>query len=225
MDYCQKNKLPLFIFGLGSNILVRDKGIRGVALKIGNNLKEIKISEQEIYAQAGVRLSELARRAADNSLSGLEFAEGIPGSLGGAVVMNAGAYAGEMKDVVLEVEAISQSGEIRIFPATDLGFGYRQSVFQHNDYVVLAVKMKLRTGVKAEIQSKMREYAHSRREKQPLEYPSAGSVFKRPTGYYVGPMIEKIGLKGYRVGGAQVSAKHAGFIVILIMQVPETYWN
>ena len=212
-EYCQKNKQPLFIFGLGSNIVVRDKGIRGVALKIGNTLKEIQISGQEIYAQAGVRLSELARTAANNSLSGFEFAEGIPGSLGGAVVMNAGAYGGEMKDVVLEAEAISPSGEKQTFPAADLGFDYRKSVFQSNDYIVVAVKMKLQPGVQAEIKSKMREYAHSRREKQPLEYPSAGSVFRRPPGYYVGPMIENMGLKGYCVGGAQVSHKHAGFIV------------
>ncbi len=212
-EYCQKNKQPLFIFGLGSNIVVRDKGIRGVALKIGNNLKEIQISGQEIYAQAGVRLSELARTAANNSLSGLEFAEGIPGSLGGAVVMNAGAYGGEMKDLVLEAEAISPSGEKQIFSAADLGFDYRKSVFQYNDYIVVAVKMKLKPGVQSEIKSKMREYAHSRREKQPLEYPSAGSVFRRPPGYYVGPMIENMGLKGYCIGGAQVSHKHAGFIV------------
>lgn len=213
MDYCRKNRHPLFIFGLGSNIVVRDKGIRGVAIKIGNNLKEIRISGQEIYAQAGIRLSELARKAADNSLSGLEFAEGIPGSLGGAVVMNAGAYDGEMKDVVLEVEGISQSGEKRIFQVNDIGFDYRHSAFQHNGYVVLAVKMKLIPWVKEEIQGKMREYACSRRAKQPLEYPSAGSVFRRPAGYYVGPMLEKMGFKGFCVGGAQVSNKHAGFIV------------
>ena len=213
IDYCKKNKYPLFIFGLGSNIVVRDKGIRGVALKIGNNLKDVQISGQEIYAQAGIRLSELARKAADDSLSGLEFAEGIPGSLGGAVFMNAGAYDGEMKDVVWEVEAISPSGEKQIFTAADLGFDYRKSVFQHNDYVVVAVKMKLKLGVQPEIKSKMREYANRRREKQPLEYPSAGSVFRRPPGYYVGPMIEQMGLKGYCVGGAQVSHKHAGFIV------------
>lgn len=213
INYCHKNKYPLFVFGLGSNIVVRDKGIRGVTLKIGNTLKEIQISGQEIYAQAGVRLSELARKAEANSLSGLEFAEGIPGSLGGAVFMNAGAYDGEMKDVVWEVEAISPSGEKQIFPAADLGFDYRKSVFQSNDYVIVAVKMKLKPGVQAEIRSKMREYAASRREKQPLEYPSAGSVFRRPPGYYVGPMIENMGLKGYSVGGAQVSEKHAGFIV------------
>jgi len=213
MDYCQKNQQPLFIFGLGSNIVVRDKGIRGVAIKIGNNLKEIKISGQEIYAQAGIRLSELARKAAANSLSGLEFAEGIPGSLGGAVVMNAGAYDGEIKDVVVEVEGISQYGEKRTFPLAEIGFEYRHSVFQHNDYVILAVKIKLKPGSKEDIQSKMRAYAHSRQEKQPLEYPSAGSVFRRPAGYYVGPMLEKMGFKGFSVGGAQVSHKHAGFIV------------
>jgi UDP-N-acetylmuramate dehydrogenase len=213
IDYCRENKHPLFIFGLGSNIVVRDRGIRGIALKIGNTLKDIQISGQEIHAQAGVRLSELARKAADNSLSGLEFAEGIPGSLGGAVVMNAGAYDGEMKDVVTEVEAISPSGEKRMFSLPEMEFDYRKSVFQSNGYIVVAAKMVLQPGTKLDIQGKMREFAHSRREKQPLEYPSAGSVFRRPPGYFVGQMIEKMGLKGYSIGGAQVSDKHAGFIV------------
>jgi len=129
VSYCQQNSLPLLVFGNGSNILVRDKGIRGVAIKLGNNLKETHIEGVEIYAQAGVRLSELAHQAANHSLSGLEFAEGIPGSLGGAVVMNAGAYDGEMKDVVWEVEAINPSGEVRIFPSQDIGFDYRKTHF------------------------------------------------------------------------------------------------
>ncbi|MEA4924423.1 MAG: UDP-N-acetylmuramate dehydrogenase [Syntrophomonadaceae bacterium] len=213
ITYCRQNNHPLFIFGLGSNLVVRDKGIRGIVVKIGNNLKAVNVSGTEIYAQAGIRLSELARKAADNALSGLEFAEGIPGSLGGAVVMNAGAYDGEIKDVVTEVEAISASGEERVFAAAEMDFSYRRSVFQHNDYIIVAARMKLRPGAKPEIQSRMREYARSRREKQPLEYPSAGSVFRRPPGYFVGPMIEKMGLKGYSIGGAQVSEKHAGFII------------
>ncbi len=213
ITYCRQKNYPLFIFGLGSNLVVRDKGIRGIVVKIGNNLKAVNVSGTEIYAQAGIRLSELARKAADNSLSGLEFAEGIPGSLGGAVVMNAGAYDGEIKDVVTAVEAISSSGEERVFAAAEMDFSYRQSAFQHNDYVIVAARMNLRPGVKPDIQSRMREYAHSRREKQPLEYPSAGSVFRRPHGYFVGPMIEKMGLKGYSIGGAQVSEKHTGFII------------
>lgn len=211
--YCKQNKYPLFIFGLGSNLIVRDRGIRGVVLKIGNNLKDISVSGHEIYAQAGIRLSELARKAADHSLSGLEFAEGIPGSLGGAVVMNAGAYGGEMKDVVVETETISCSGSEKVFPRATMDFSYRHSIFQQNDYIIIAVKMKLKYGARPDILSNMQEYAHSRREKQPLEYPSAGSVFRRPDGFYVGPMVEKMGLKGYSIGGAQVSRKHAGFII------------
>ncbi|PKM75962.1 MAG: UDP-N-acetylenolpyruvoylglucosamine reductase [Firmicutes bacterium HGW-Firmicutes-15] len=210
---CRENKFPLLVFGQGSNILVRDKGIRGIAIKLGNNLKDIRIDGEEIYAQAGVRLSELARKAAAYSLSGLEFAEGIPGSLGGAVVMNAGAYDGEMMNVVLEVETIKQSGESRIFPRDDIGFNYRTSKFQHSDFIIVGAKMRLTQGDSEEIKAKMREYAHNRKEKQPLEYPSAGSVFKRPPGFYVGPMVEQLGLKGLRIGGAEVSTKHAGFII------------
>ena len=213
LKYCRINNVPLFVFGLGSNILVGDKGIRGVGLKIGNNLNEIQISGEEIYAQAGVRLSELAYTAAAHRLAGLEFAEGIPGSLGGAVVMNAGAYDAQMQDVVFAVEAISPEGESQVFSYTDIGYDYRKSVFQHNGYIVVAARMRLKKSDQHEIESKMRHYASSRREKQPLEYPSAGSIFKRPPGYFVGPMVEKLGLKGYAVGGAQVSVKHAGFII------------
>jgi UDP-N-acetylmuramate dehydrogenase len=211
--YCQQNKFPLLVFGQGSNMLVMDKGIRGVAINIGNNFKDIRIEGEEIYAQAGVRLSELARKAAAYSLSGLEFAEGIPGSLGGAVVMNAGAYNGEMKNVVLEVEAIQPSGESRVFTRDDIGFNYRSSKFQHNDFIIVAAKMQLKKGNSEEIKAKMREYFYSRKEKQPLEYPSAGSVFKRPPGFFVGPMVEELGLKGFKIGGAEVSTKHAGFII------------
>jgi UDP-N-acetylmuramate dehydrogenase len=213
VDCCRQNRIPLLVFGQGSNMLVRDKGIRGVAIKLGNNMNDIRINGEEIYAQAGIRLSELARKAADQSLSGLEFAEGIPGSLGGAVVMNAGAYDGEMKDVVLEVEAIKRSGESRIFSRDNIGFAYRKTHFQHNDFIVLGVRIVLKQGNREEIKYKMKGYSLSRREKQPLEYPSAGSVFKRPPGFYVGPMVEQLGLKGYRIGGAEVSTKHAGFII------------
>lgn len=211
--FCRQYEIPLMVFGVGSNMLVRDKGIRGVAVKLGNNLKDVAICGEEIHAQAGIRLSELARKAALNSLSGLEFAEGIPGSLGGAVVMNAGAYDGDMKSVVIEVEAMLPSGESQVFIGDEMGFNYRTSIFQNHDYIVISVKMHLRHGNSDEIKAKMREYARNRKEKQPLEYPSAGSVFKRPPGYYAGPIIEKLGFKGYRCGGAEVSAKHAGFII------------
>lgn len=210
---CREDNLAFFVLGLGSNILVRDKGFRGVVIKLGNSLKNVQILGEEIYAEAGIRLSELSRRAASHSLSGLEFAEGIPGSLGGAVVMNAGAYDGEMKDVLISVEAITPLGQIELFNNEEMGLAYRKSIFQHNGYIVVSARMKLKSGNMENIQGKMRELAHKRREKQPVEYPSAGSAFRRPDGFYVGPMIEKLGLKGYQMGGAQVSTKHAGFIV------------
>lgn len=213
MDYCRKHELPLFVFGLGSNILVRDKGIRGVAIKIGHNLQMMQVEGEQIYAQAGISLALLAQQAAVHALTGLEFAEGIPGSLGGAIVMNAGAYEGEMQNIVIEVEALGPSGEERIFRVGEIDFGYRSSIFQHNGFSIMAIRLQLKKGDQEKIRIQMRAYARSRREKQPLEYPSAGSVFKRPPGFYVGPMIEELGLKGCRIGGAEVSSKHAGFIV------------
>lgn len=213
LDFCRRHGLPLVVFGRGSNILVRDKGIRGVAIKIGSNLQAMQVEGEQIYAQAGISLALLAQRAAANSLSGLEFAEGIPGSLGGAIVMNAGAYDGEMQDRVIEVQAISIAGQERIFQAGELGFSYRASVFQHNGFIIVAARLQLVKGDQESIQAQMQAHSRSRREKQPLEYPSAGSVFKRPPGFYVGPMIEELGLKGCRIGGAEVSGKHAGFIV------------
>lgn len=208
-----QHNIPVLVFGLGSNILVRDKGLRGIAIKIGNNLKKVEINGSSIYAEAGIQLSQLARKAVVNSLSGLEFAEGIPGSLGGAVVMNAGAYNDEMGNLVKEVQAISATGEIRTFNVTELNYSYRKSAFQENGYTVVSAHLELQPRDQTIIMEKMKVLASRRKEKQPLEYPSAGSVFKRPVGYYVGPMIEKLGLKGYRIGGAEVSNKHAGFIV------------
>lgn len=213
ITFCKNNGINFFILGMGSNILVRDNGIRGVVIKLGNTLKNIRIFDNNIYAEAGIRLSELSKRAAAHSLRGLEFAEGIPGSLGGAVVMNAGAYGGEISKVVGEVEAIDHSGSVKKFTNAQIQYGYRKSIFQNSDYIVLAAILKLEHGEKEKIQATMREFAHLRREKQPLDFPSAGSTFRRPEGYYVGPMLEKMGLKGYNVGGAEVSRKHAGFIV------------
>ncbi|MCX5781027.1 MAG: UDP-N-acetylmuramate dehydrogenase [Firmicutes bacterium] len=213
INYCRQHEIPLLIFGRGSNILVRDKGIRGVAINIGHNLQAMQVEGEQIYAQAGISLGLLAQQAAACALSGLEFAEGIPGSLGGAIVMNAGAYAGEMQGVVLEVETLSPAGQEHIFRGEEIGFNYRSSVFQHNGFIIVAARLQLKKGNQESIQLQMRAYARSRREKQPLEYPSAGSVFKRPPGFYVGPMIEELGLKGCRIGGAEVSSKHAGFIV------------
>ena len=213
ISFCRQRDIPLFIFGVGSNLLVRDRGIRGIAMKLGENLDQVEVNGEEIQAQAGVKICTLARIAAFHSLSGLEFAEGIPGSLGGALVMNAGAYNGEMQAVVLEARAINPEGSIITFKNEDMQFGYRQSIFQSNGYIIISVGLKLATGNRNEIEERMLEFARRREEKQPLDKPSAGSTFRRPSGFYVGPMLEELGLKGYRLGGAQVSGKHAGFIV------------
>ncbi len=213
VSFCRQRDIPLFIFGVGSNILVRDGGIRGVAMKLGENLDEVEVNGEEIQAQAGVKISALARIAAFHSLSGLEFAEGIPGSLGGALVMNAGAYDGEMQAVVIEARAISPDGNINTFLKEEMQFRYRHSVFQSNDYIIVSARLKLATADHEEIEERMLEFARRREEKQPLDKPSAGSTFRRPPGFYVGPMLEELGLKGYQIGGAQVSSKHAGFIV------------
>ena len=213
ISFCQEKAIPLFIFGMGSNLLVRDGGIRGIAMKLGDNLDEVEIQGEEIYAQAGVNLATLTRIAAFHSLSGLEFAEGIPGSLGGAVVMNAGAYGGEMQKIVIAASSISLDGKLKTFPARDIQFGYRQSIFQKNGFVVLAARLQLKKGKQEQIEEQMYEFARRRAEKQPLDMPSAGSTFRRPAGFYVGPMLEEMGLKGYSMGDAMVSTKHAGFIV------------
>ncbi|MGI5911813.1 MAG: UDP-N-acetylmuramate dehydrogenase [Syntrophomonadaceae bacterium] len=213
ISFCKKNNFPLFIFGMGSNLLVRDGGIRGIAIKLGDSLDQVEVVGEEILAQAGVRLSTLARIAAFHSLSGLEFAEGIPGSLGGALVMNAGAYDGEIKEIVVEATAISSDGFLKTFRAEEMQFSYRQSIFQNNGYTILTARLKLNRGNRENIEQRMCELAYSRNKKQPLDKPSAGSTFRRPQGYFVGPMLEEMGLKGYRIGGAEVSPKHAGFIV------------
>lgn len=213
VQYCHEFHIPYVILGLGSNVLVRDKGFRGLVIKLGNSLKGLYISGDEILAEAGIRLSELSKKAAANSLSGLEFAEGIPGSVGGAVVMNAGAYNGEMGQVLAAVSAIDPDGRIRKFQPEDMQLGYRSSIFQNTGWIVVSALLKLTPGRREDIENQMKEYARQRRDKQPLDMPSAGSTFKRPSGYYVGPLLEEMGLKGFRIGGAEVSSKHAGFIV------------
>lgn len=213
LKFCRDHDLPVFVFGAGSNLLVGDRGIRGVTIKIGTFWDQVQVENNRLYAQAGVCLGDLARQAASLCLSGLEFAEGIPGSLGGAVVMNAGAYGGEMSQIVTCVEAISPVGEERTFQAAEIQFGYRRSIFQQNGYLVTAAYLELHPGESSTINQTMLEYATTRRSKQPLEFPSAGSVFRRPPGYFVGPMLEQLGLKGFKIGGAEVSRKHAGFIV------------
>lgn len=211
--FCRKKKLDYYIFGFGSNILVRDKGIRGVVIKLGNGFKNLAIDGELISAEAGISLSYLAGEAARHGLSGLEFAEGIPGSLGGAVVMNAGAYGGEMKDILTEVTAINHHGDIKNYTPDEMAMGYRKSIFQHNGDTVISAVIKLHKDKRESILARMKDYACRRQDKQPLEFPSAGSTFKRPPNHFVGPMIEELGLKGCQIGGAQVSTKHAGFII------------
>jgi UDP-N-acetylmuramate dehydrogenase len=209
----RQRRIPMFVLGMGSNLLVKDGGIRGIVIKLGDNLDAVEVKGDEIQAQAGVKLSTLARIASFHSLSGLEFAEGIPGSLGGALVMNAGAYNGEMQGIVTEATAVGPDGSLKTFKPKEIEFNYRHSVFQNNGYFVLAARLQLVYDERDRIESRMQEFARRREEKQPLDKPSAGSTFKRPPGFYVGPMLEELGLKGYSIGGAQVSRKHAGFII------------
>ena len=209
------NRIPLFILGNGSNLLVSDKGIRGIVLKLGGEFCDIGWNEDgTIRCGAGAQLSKLCAFALEHSLTGLEFAWGIPGSCGGAAFMDAGAYGGEMKDVVTSCEHIDlRTGEAGSFEGEELDFAYRHSVYSGGGYVITALHLRLKEGDKEEIRAKMDDLMGRRKEKQPLEYPSAGSVFKRPAGYFAGGLIEQCGLKGTQSGGAQVSPKHAGFIV------------
>lgn len=207
-------KLPLTILGNGSNILVKDNGVRGVVIKLGNALRKIECKGNFIVADAGVSLASIANKAASLNLTGLEFAVGIPGSLGGAVFMNAGAYDGEMKNVVKSITVMCiNDGSLKIIKGKNLDFGYRHSAVQNMDCIITEIKMKLTPGNPEAIKRKMAEFTNCRITKQPLDLPNAGSMFKRPPGYYAGTLIEAAGLKGYTVGGAQVSTKHAGFVV------------
>ena len=206
--------LPCTILGNGSNVLILDHGIRGVVVKFSDKFfGKIRVDGTKILAGAGALLKDVANFAAENSLSGLEFAVGIPGSIGGAVYMNAGAYGGEMKNIVAKVTAISKSAEILTFDAESLCLGYRQSIFQQNGCAICEVELNLTHGNFDEIKNLMDDFTQRRKNKQPLEFPSAGSTFKRPQGYFAGTLIDKTGLKGLKVGGAMVSEKHAGFVV------------
>ena len=207
-------KLPRTILGNGSNVLVLDKGIRGVVIKFSDKFfGNIKVDGEKISACAGAKLKDVSNFAAENSLTGLEFAVGIPGSIGGAIFMNAGAYGGEMKNIVDKVTAISTDGEIIYFNADELNLGYRHSVFQENNFAICEVELNLAHGNFDAIKNQMAEFTFKRESKQPLEFPSAGSTFKRPKGYFAGTLIDNTGLKGLKVGGAMVSEKHAGFVV------------
>ena len=212
INYCRENDLPLHFLGGGSNLLVSDFGIRGVVLHTGG-LSDICLDGCDIVCSAGVKLSRLCAFALENSLSGLEFAWGIPGTLGGAVFMNAGAYGGEMKDVLVSSTHITPQGEIEFIDAADMKLGYRTSVYHKNNCLVTEARMRLTMKNPDEIRSVMDDLIQRRKSKQPIEFPSAGSTFKRPEGNFAGTLIEQEGLKGERVGGAVVSEKHAGFII------------
>ena len=210
---CRECGVPYMILGKGSNLLVSDDGIEGAVILPDGIFKELSVSGDTITCGAGVSLSKLCTVALENSLSGLEFAYGIPGTVGGAVYMNAGAYGGETKDVCTEVTYLTPDGAIGTYSADDLAFSYRSSIFKSNDNIILSAKYTLTPDPQESIKARMDDFMERRRTKQPLEFPSAGSVFKRPVGAFAGTLIEQCGLKGKSVGGAQVSEKHAGFII------------
>ncbi len=212
IEYAKDKGIAYTIIGNGSNLLVSDKGIRGLVIKIAKKFDEAEVSGNTIICQSGILLSKLSKLALSKNLSGLEFASGIPGTLGGAIYMNAGAYGGEMADVVKSVTYI-ENGEIKTAVCDALGFGYRKSMFTDKDAVILSAEIELVHGSYDEIKEKMDDFKERRTSKQPLNFASAGSTFKRPEGYFAGKLIEDAGLKGYRVGDAEVSEKHSGFVI------------
>ena len=210
---CRQEEIPWYIVGNGSNLLVADEGVRGVVIQLLRNFNQIQVEGCQIRMQAGAQNAAVAKRALDASLTGFEFAAGIPGTIGGAVVMNAGAYGGEMKDILKEVTVLDPNGMIRTIPAEELELGYRTSIIARKGYVVLEAVIVLKAGDPKEIKAAMDELKEKRVTKQPLEYPSAGSTFKRPEGYFAGKLIMDAGLRGFSVGGAQISEKHCGFVI------------
>lgn len=213
MDFVRRLGTDYFVLGNGSNLLVSDEGYDGVIISLSKfNKVELKGTNQ-IYVEAGAMNSTIASFARDNALTGFEFAAGIPGTIGGAMIMNAGAYGGEMAQVVTEVTVLSPEGEIMVLDNNTMEFGYRTSAIKNKGFIVLSVLLTLKRGKEEEITAQMKELAEKRRDKQPLEYPSAGSTFKRPEGYFAGKLIENAGLRGFSVGDAQVSEKHCGFVV------------
>lgn len=213
IQLCKKEDMPYYIVGNGSNLLVSDDGYRGAIIEIGNKFSRIDVEGNTINIQAGAKLNMVAVKALENSLTGFEFAHGIPGTIGGAVTMNAGAYGGEMKDVLKSITAVNQEGNVIEIAADGLELGYRHSIVPEQNLVVVGATIELKPGNSEEIKAMMDDLAFKRRDKQPLEYPSAGSTFKRPEGYFAGKLIEDAGLKGYRRGGAMVSEKHSGFVI------------
>lgn len=213
IELCRQEEIPWFVLGNGSNLLVGDRGYRGVVIQLYKNFDQVVIEGTTVKAQAGAMLIRAAREAGKAGLTGLEFASGIPGTIGGAMVMNAGAYGGEMKDVVSAVTVLTPEGEVKTLTGEEMDFRYRTSVVESKKYIVLEAVMELKKGDPVQIQEQMQEFLARRKEKQPVEYPSAGSTFKRPQGYFAGKLIMDAGLRGYRVGGAQISEKHCGFVI------------
>lgn len=213
IQVCREEQIPWFVIGNGSNLLVSDSGYRGAVIQIYRNFSRVVCEETVIRAQAGALLSQIAAQAQKSSLTGFEFAAGIPGTLGGAVTMNAGAYGGEMKDVLKSATVLTGDGQIRRLSAEELKLGYRTSIIKSGEYTVLEAEIGLERGDEEKIRSRMEELREQRKTKQPLEYPSAGSTFKRPEGYFAGKLIMDAGLRGFCVGGAQVSEKHCGFVI------------
>ncbi len=211
--FAKEKKLPFYVLGKGSNMLFSDEGYEGVIIEIGKGLEKISIEGTKVKAQSGISLSAMAVKLADAGLAGFEFASGIPGTLGGAVAMNAGAYGGEIKDCIVSATVLTEAGDTIELAKDELQLGYRTSVIQKAHYIVLGAEFSFGKGETSAIKKIMKELNQRRREKQPLEYPSAGSTFKRPEGYFAGKLIQDAGLKGYRVGDAQVSEKHCGFVV------------
>ena len=214
VDYCKNNNVPLFPLGKGSNLLVSDNGIDGVVMYFGSDFGKISLLDEEtIYCESGTSLGALCNFALENELTGLEFAYGIPGSVGGAVFMNAGAYGGEIKDVIVFADHVDKNGESGRFTGEELQMSYRHSAYSKKEYFITGAAFKLQKGEKSEIKAKMDDLLGRRFDKQPMDKPSAGSTFKRPEGAFASALIDQCGLKGYRVGGAEVSTKHAGFVV------------
>ncbi|WP_339783975.1 UDP-N-acetylmuramate dehydrogenase [Paenibacillus sp. FSL R7-0313] len=212
VEIANLHQLPLTVIGKGSNVIIKDGGIRGVTISL-SHFDQIKVSEDSMIAQSGVDIIDVSRLALEHSLTGLEFACGIPGSTGGALYMNAGAYGGQIADVVERATVITKDGAVLEIPREEMKFGYRNSLFKMDHYIILEAEFWLKKGNKDEIASKMKELTFLRESKQPLEYPSCGSVFKRPEGHFAGKLIQDCNLQGTRIGGAEISMKHAGFIV------------
>lgn len=213
IELCEQEKVPYYVVGNGSNLLVGDKGFRGVIIQIAGNMNQLQADGEVIIAQAGCSLAQIAGKALDEELAGFEFAAGIPGTLGGAVRMNAGAYGGEIKDVLESAVVLTKEGKVMELSVNEMEFGYRTSIIERTGWTILGGKIRLHKGKREEIKAVMDDLREKRVSKQPLEYPSAGSTFKRPKGYFAGKLIQDAGLRGFRVGGACVSEKHSGFVI------------